>query len=249
MGFGLNIRSLKAVIAIMATFSLMVGCSLKSETDFCVNHNYGTTTIHGRVVDFYTKQPIDSVQLAVEYGISWDDFLDTVLAQRDSLSFTFEAPNDCEDYYVSILNKYYWFDYDHYPAHRLLLNKGADNNFLIELKPATFFELHVKRDMQYGMEDAVRLQIRKRNTPEWESWNKITANDFDEWDPSALEIRYVVSDSATFRTISMAHDMESDVDYDVRWILLGEAHSDTLFSSFHAIPFDTVKLRYEYKSR
>jgi hypothetical protein len=153
-------------IAFLIVIHFPMGCSTKTNEDFCV-HGHGQTIIKGRVLDFNTKKPIDSVQIDIVWNSSWDHLLDTILKQNDSLSFTFNAPDDCEPYFFTLYNKHYWTDPENHPAYKVSIDKGAINKFEIYLKPATFFKINVSRDTVDSTADTVLLQIRKVNTEDW----------------------------------------------------------------------------------
>ena len=237
---------LSVIIVFAIVFAFTIQCSTKIGEDFCT-HAYGRTTIKGRVLDLYTKKPIDSVEISIVYGASWDHFLDTLVKQNDSLSFAFNAPDDCEPYFFTLSNKHYWTDLENHPAYKVSIDKGASNNFEIVLKPATFFKIEVRRDTLDITPDTVLLQIKKVNTEDWERWGEISADDFSRLSSSDIPTPYAFSDSGTQRTISAYYNIESNVNYDVRWTRSNANHPDTLYSSFRAKPFDSVLLRYIFK--
>jgi hypothetical protein len=234
------------VISFAIACALTIRCSTKTSDDLCT-HGHGETTLNGRVLDFYTKKPIDSVQIRIVYGTSLDQLLDTLVKQNDSLSFAFIAPNDCEPYFVTLSNKHYWTDRQNHPAYRVSIDKGVINNFQVSLKPATFFKLNVTRDTSDSTPDTVLLQIKKANKEDWQTWGEISADNFSRLPSSDIQIPYDFLDSATQRTISTYYDLESNVNYDVRWTRSNVKHSDTIYSHFAAKPFDTVQLRYTFK--
>jgi hypothetical protein len=222
------------------------GCSTKTSDDFC-DHKHGQTILKGRVLDFYTNKPIDSVQIDIVWNSSWDHLLDTLINQEDSLSFVFNAPDECEPYFFTLSNKYYWTDHENHPAYKVSVEKGASNNFEIRLKPATFFRLNVTRDTLNSSSDTVLLEIKKANTEDWKRWGDICADDFSNVPSSDIPTRYAFSDSGTQRTVSAYYDIESNVSYDVRWIRRNTKDLDTLDYHFEAKPFDTVQLDYRFK--
>jgi hypothetical protein len=223
-----------------------IRCSTKTGDDFCT-HGYGQTTLKGRILDFYTKKPIDSVEISIVYGASWDHFLDTLVKQNDSLSFAFNSPDDCEPYFFTLSSKYYWTNSENHPAYKVSIDKGAINNFEIFLKPATFFKVNVRRDTLDSTPDTLLLQIKKINTEDWERWREISAADFSSLPSGDIPVSYAFLDSGTQRTISAYYNIESNVSYDVRWTRSNVKHPDTLCSRFAAKPFDTVQLRYTFK--
>jgi hypothetical protein len=239
-----NYHGVRIVFLILIHFT--IGCSKKPGEDYCV-HGHGRTIIKGRVLDFYTKAPIDSVQIDMVWNSSWDHFIDTLVKQNDSLSFAFNAPDDCEPYFVTLSNKHYWTDIENHPAYKIAIDKGAINNFEIHLKPATFFKLNVSRDTLDTTPDTVLLQIRKVNTEDWTRWTDISADNFSSVPLSGLPTPYEFSDSGTQRTISAYYDIEANFSYDVRWIRSGTRHGDTVYYHFNGAPFDTVELNYRFR--
>jgi hypothetical protein len=229
------------------TIHLLTGCSTKTNDDFC-DHGHGETVLKGRVLDFYTNKPIDSVQIEIVWNSSWDRFLDTLVRQHDSLSFSFNAPDECEPYFFTLSNKHYWTDVRNHPAYKVSVNKGAINNFEIRLKPATIFRINVTRDTLDSKPDTVLLQIKKANTEDWKWWGEICADDFSHIPSSDIPAMYVFSDSGTQRTISTYYDIESSANYDVRWIRRNTVNLDTLYYHFTAKPFDTVQLQYRFRN-
>jgi hypothetical protein len=236
-------------IVFAAVFLFTTQCSTKTSDDFCT-HGYGKTTLQGRVLDFYTRKPIDSVEIRIVWGSSWDHFLDTLVEQNESVSFSFNVPDDCEPYFFTLSNKRYWTDGEHHPAYNVSIEKGAINNFEIHLKPATFFKINVQRDTLDRTSEVVVLQIRKTNTQDWERWGEISVDDFSKVPASDIPAQqYVFSDSGTHRTISALYDLESNANYDVRWVRSNAIHPDTLYYHFTAKPFDTVYLHYVFKKK
>jgi hypothetical protein len=231
--------------AIACAFTIR--CSTKPDNEFCT-HGHGQTFLKGSLLDFTTNKPIDSVEISIVYGISFDHFLDTVVKQNDSMSFAFNVPNDCEPYFVTLSNKHYWTDMKNHPAYKVSVNKGGINNFEISLKPATFFEINATRDTLDSTADTVLLQIKKANIDDWETWGEISADDFSSSPDSDIPVRYVFSDSGTHRTISVYYDIESNVNYDARWAPLHTKDPDTLYYHFTAKPFDTVQFRYRFRN-
>jgi hypothetical protein len=225
-----------------------IACSTKTSDDLCT-HGNGKTTLQGQVLDFYTKKPIDSVEIRIVWGSSWDHFLDTLIKQNDSISFAFNLQDDCEPYFFTLSNRHYWTDIEHHPAYKVSIEKGAINNFQIQLKPATFLKINVQRDTLDNSRDVVQLQIRKAKTGDWERWEEISANDFTNRPADYISTTYDFLDSGTYRTISAYYDIESNTDYDLRWTLLNSKHSDTLYYHFTATPFDTVRLNYAFKKQ
>jgi hypothetical protein len=198
-------------------------------------------------LDFYTNEPIDSVEIDIVWNSSWDHFLDTLVKQGDTLSFVFNALDECEPYFFTLANKYYWTDLENHPAYKVSVDKGTINNFEIRLKPATFFRLNVTRDTQDSKPDTVLLQIKKANTEDWKRWGDICADDFSNMPSSDIPTPYVFSDVGTERTISAYYHIESNANYDVRWIRRNTKDLDTLDYHFTAKPFDTVELDYRFK--
>jgi hypothetical protein len=236
---------LRAGIAFLIVVHFIMGCSTKPSEDFCV-HGHGQTIIRGRVLDFYTKRLVDSVQISIVWNSSWDHLLDTLIKQNDSILFAFDAPDDCEPYFITLHNKHYWFDLENHPAHKVSIDKGAINNFEIEIKPATFFKVNVTRDTLNNTADTVLLHLKKSNTADWKLWEEISSYDFNDSRLRDAPSPYVFLDSGTQQTISAYYDIEGNFDYDVRWVTSGTKHSDTLYHHFHATPFDTVQLDYRF---
>ena len=223
-----------------------IRCSTKKSDDFC-SHGYGQTTLSGRVLDFYTKKPIDSVEISIAWGASMDHYLDTLVKQNDSLSFVFNAPDDCEPYFFTLSNKHYWTDLENHPAYKVSIDKGAFNSFEITLKPATIFKINISRDTLDSTPDTVLLQLKSVNTERWENWGEISADDFSRIPSSVIQTPYAFSDSGAHRTISTYYEIESNVNYDVLWTRSNTKPLDTLYYHFTAKPFDTVQLHYRFK--
>jgi len=240
------ITYLRVITVFAIVFHFTGGCSTKTSDDFCSN-GYGQTTLRGRVLDFYTKKPIDSVEISIVYGASWDHFLDTLVKQNDSLSFAFNAPDDCEPYFFTLSNKHYWTDLQNNSAYKVSVDKGVINNFEIHLKPATFFKINVRRDTLDNIPDTVLLDIKKGNTEDWKRWSEISADDFSRLPSREIPALYAFSDSGTYRTISAYYNIESNVNYDVRWTRSNPTHSDTLYYRLIAKPFDTVQLNFTFR--
>lgn len=239
---------MRTILAFTIVLLFTVQCSTK-DRDYCEDHDFGQTTLRGRVLDSLTKKPIDSVEIRIVSGPSWDHFLDTIVKQNDTLSFTFNAADDCDPYFYTLSNKHYWIDQQHHPAYNVSITKGAINNFEIHLKPATFFEINVKRDTSDKKPEAVLLELRKVNTKEWQRWANISADDFAERPDDYIGTRYAFSDSGSYRTISAYYDIESNANYDVRWILANTKLPDTLYNRFTAEPFDTIRLNYIFREK
>ena len=238
--------TLRVISSLTITICFLSGCSTKTNDDFC-DHKHGQTILKGRVLDFYTNKPIDSVQIDIVWNSSWDHFLDTLVNQEDSLSFVFNAPDECEPYFFTLSNKYYWTDLENHPAYKVAVEKGTINNFEIRLKPATFFRLNVTRDTLNSNQDTILLEIKKSNTEDWKRWGDICADDFSSMPSTDIPTPYMFLDLGTERTISAYYDIESNVDYDVRWIRRDTKDLDTLEYHFTAKPFDTVRLDYRFK--
>jgi hypothetical protein len=241
--FGIPIR---VIVSLAITIHFLTQCSTKPNVDSC-DHKYGQTTLKGRVLDFYTSKPIDSVQINIVWNSSWDHLLDTLVKQNDSLSFVFNAPDECEPYFFTLSNKHYWADLENHPAYKVSIDKGTVNNFEIHLRPATFFRINVTRDTLDNKPDTVLLEIRKANTKDWKRWTEISAKDFSNITSSDVPTTYVLCDSGTQRTISAYYDIESNINYDVRWTRRGTKSLDTLHYHFTAEPFDTVQLDYRFR--
>ena len=234
------------IIIFTIVVAFTIRCSTKTGDDFCT-HGHGQTTLKGRILDFHTNKPIDSIEISIVYGESWDHFLDTLVKQNDSLSFAFNAPDDCAPYFFTLSNKHYWTDLENHPAYKVSVDKGTINNFEVRLKPATFFKIYVRRDTLDGTSDTVLLQIKKVNTKDWERLGEISTGDFSTLPFSEISTPYAFLDSGTHRTILAYYSIESNVNYDVRWTRSNAKHPDRLYSRFLAKPFDTVQLRYTFK--
>lgn len=236
------------MIAVLLTFTFAMGCSLPTREEFCADTNHGLTTFRGRVLDFYTHKPIDSVEIRIVYGISWDRYLDTTIVQGDSLHFALNIADDCEDFFFTLSNKHYWVDFRNDSLnYKTSVNKGGLNEFEINLRPATFFKLSVTRDTLNQASDTVLLQIRKKGE-QWENWKDFSADNFRKPITDLFRIHYSFSDSGTYRTTSTYYDFEGNTNYDVRWVRRDEVPLDTIYNRVQAKPFDTVQLHYDFKA-
>jgi hypothetical protein len=170
--------------------------------------------------------------------MSWDRHLDTLVKQTDSLRLSFTTIHDCEPYVFTLSNKYYWEDFENYPARRVSMNKGKISTFEIRLKRAAFLKLRVVQDTTDTR--YLELEYRKANTKQWDRW---TGHIYPAIDSDLFHVR---PDSGRYHRILNHATIEGDVDYEYRWIITSKPNADTIIGKFKAIAFDTIPLSYRF---
>ncbi|HEY9049242.1 MAG TPA: hypothetical protein VIN08_25245 [Ohtaekwangia sp.] len=212
--------------------------------DLCVKGS-GPTTVHVKVYDKFTNKRIDSVQLAIRYGVSMDRIVDTLLYQPDRVSYQWTVPeNDCDPYWIEVSNEHYWVDLDDTTMNHEI-QKGRVNEYIVHLKPATTVILSLTRDRSDKSTDTVYLYMKKGDQP-YDRWSYFSLDDFEDTSRAEYIASYVIHDVDGKRTISSDIPVESGVAYKVRWIRKEKNYIDTIYTDFKAIPFDTVTLKYEF---
>jgi hypothetical protein len=83
---------------------LLIQCTQNQNDDYCPEPGYGLTALKGRVLDSLTGELLDSIQITIHRGLSWDRHLDTLVKQTDSLRFSFTTIHDCEPYFFTLSN-------------------------------------------------------------------------------------------------------------------------------------------------
>jgi hypothetical protein len=233
-----------AIVAVIVSFCIH---AVNSFEDFC-EEGSGLTTVNGKVLDFNTHQPIDSVQLTIRYGMSADRAVDTLLYQADGISYSFVIrEDDCEPYWVEVYNKHYWHDAEFDSTMGDVLIKGGVSNFVAYLKPATTIKLTLERELKNTTPDTVFLYLSEPGQG-FRRWSYFSLADFLEKDTASyISSYYDFEDSNGKRKITTYDNMESlNVDHQVQWIRKTDTYIDTVFTEFKSKPFDTVHLKYEF---
>lgn len=232
----------------LMTSMLIWQCSTKSQDNFCTPGG-GKTILTGRILDSQTNKPIDSVEISIGYGPSWDHLIDTLVKQNDSVFFVFNAPDDCEPYFFLLSNKHYWYEAGHPIDYNATVNKGGINTFNFSLKPATVFQFSISRDTLNMETDTVFLEVKKGYGGKviWDE--KFSAEQFSWNLLNGIPGGYPYSDSGSIRMLSADAGFESNEFYHIRWVYKNGEVLDTTEYQFVAKPFDTVNLRYAFRKK
>ena len=138
---------LSATILAFLVLGMLYLALLSSTQDYCVEQGSGETIIQGRVYDYLTKQPLDSIQLALRTGASGDMILDTVLSNYNGIDFVYNVSGalECELVWMDIYRKGYDLEYisrvDEYVD--LSFRKGGLNTLDLFLHPLVSLDLAI----------------------------------------------------------------------------------------------------------
>ncbi len=193
---------------------------------------FGKTTVKLRVLDLNSKKPIDSVQLAIRFGASGHKLVDTLLAQKDEIAYTFFIPevDKCDDYWLEISNKRYWRQvYFGDMAPDYSVRKGTVSTSTLYLNPAAKVKVRLEKSEQI-LSDTVYLYFERKDNKEHHGWDYFACSRFRNG-----------------RKAFQSFTLEGGVDYRAMWIQKSADGIDTTYSEFHTEPFGTLRLRFVLK--